>query len=1056
MANAVIANASIAVTPTFPGLSAAINKAFGANGVTRATTATGAKAGSDFSSSFGGSIMKSGAIAGAVSAVAGKAISTVTASMGSAIARFDTLNNYPKVMQALGYEADVVSASLSTMDERLQGLPTSLDSMVSLVQGLVTTTGDLTLATDAGLALNDMLIASGSSAELTSAAMEQFRQILAKGKPEMQDWRSLTSAMPGQMDQLAKAMLGADANANDLYKALGGGGEEATITTTDLLNAMIRLDKEGGEGIAAFAEQAKTASGGVATSMANLQTAVTRGLAGTLDAIGKDTVADAFASAKDAINETFATVNGAVKAVMPVIKGTVIPAFQGLASAAKALAPAVLPAVAAFAAMSKGSAALSKALGAGGIAMKLATVQRAFSLAASGSMTFKRALSLLGVSFNPVALGVAAAAAAIGLAVTAFSDWKAKTEAATKATQGLRDAVSSTAALDSYAGKVDGIGSSAGATRVSIDELNKSIGNHVDKMAETTKAAQSQIAELNTAEQIIGDYAGVTDLTTQQQGRLEWALSLVNEQFGLSISAVDVMAGKYEDANGEVVSLKDSIFDLIEAKKQEIKMQALTDNLSDAYAAQNEAASAYGAAYDHAYNDEDGGYKTVKRNLERERKLGINDYSDEYIDSVARSSAEAGLKGYKDALDGASDAVRGYEAALGDSMTAASEAASEYDKWGNKFKETFKGVNAVLERKLGANGLGMLKDDLASLGANTEQLGNLTEGQMQKIVDAYDGTGASIVDVLDGMGVSMDEAAKKNAKAAKDIAKAFSDMGLELDGVDMGAFSQKLADAGVSTEELNDIGSENLSALAQACGDNVDAMVWYLKHYNDTPLLDKDGKVQVDEAELIDAQGNVYTWNGSELYDKDNQVVTDDVSLTDAQGNLWTWNGSTLEDKSGSAHIEDGQLVDANGAIRAWDDRGSDLGTKTGVVNIIKNIIDGAVSLFSGNAAGGIRLNAAGGYRFHAGGAIARRAVPLDIVGEDGAEAIVPLTNRRYSQPFADLIAEQVNKGRDEASSENGVISWLASNLPAIIAECTPTVGERDFARMARKAVANG
>ena len=41
-------------------------------------------------------------------------------------------------------------------------------------------------------------------------------------------------------------------------------------------------------------------------------------------------------------------------------------------------------------------------------------------------------------------------------------------------------------------------------------------------------------------------------------------------------------------------------------------------------------------------------------------------------------------------------------------------------------------------------------------------------------------------------------------------------------------------------------------------------------------------------------------------------------------------------------------------------------------------------------------------------------------------------------------------------SGSGDVISWLASNLPAIIAECTPTVGERDFARMARKAVANG
>ena len=37
----------------------------------------------------------------------------------------------------------------------------------------------------------------------------------------MEDWRSLTTAAPGQMDQLAKSMLGPTANANDLYAALG-------------------------------------------------------------------------------------------------------------------------------------------------------------------------------------------------------------------------------------------------------------------------------------------------------------------------------------------------------------------------------------------------------------------------------------------------------------------------------------------------------------------------------------------------------------------------------------------------------------------------------------------------------------------------------------------------------------------------------------------------------------------------------------------------------------------------------------------------------------------
>lgn len=85
-------------------------------------------------------------------------------------------------------------------------------------------------------------------------------------------------------------------------------------------------------------------------------------------------------------------------------------------------------------------------------------------------------------------------------------------------------------------------------------------------------------------------------------------------------------------------------------------------------------------------------------------------------------------------------------------------------------------------------------------------------------------------------------------------------------------------------------------------------------------------------------------------------------------------------------------------------------------VNVFANI-------FKNNAAGGIRL-ATGGIRTHADGGIVSYAkryhahgnivnnpgpgVPLDIVGEAGAEAIVPLTNKRYSKPFARTIAEQM------------------------------------------------
>lgn len=40
------------------------------------------------------------------------------------------------------------------------------------------------------------------------------------------------------------------------------------------------------------------------------------------------------------------------------------------------------------------------------------------------------------------------------------------------------------------------------------------------------------------------------------------------------------------------------------------------------------------------------------------------------------------------------------------------------------------------------------------------------------------------------------------------------------------------------------------------------------------------------------------------------------------------------------------------------------------------------------------------------------------------------------------------------AGGESAVISWLAENLPSIIAEFTPVMGESEFGRKARKAVA--
>lgn len=88
-------------------------------------------------------------------AVAGKAFSVVKDSIGGAIDRFDTLNKYPVVMDALGYSARDVAKSSKIMQKGIDGLPTSLDGITKIGQELGMLTGSATKGAKSALALND-------------------------------------------------------------------------------------------------------------------------------------------------------------------------------------------------------------------------------------------------------------------------------------------------------------------------------------------------------------------------------------------------------------------------------------------------------------------------------------------------------------------------------------------------------------------------------------------------------------------------------------------------------------------------------------------------------------------------------------------------------------------------------------------------------------------------------------------------------------------------------------------------------------------------------------
>ncbi|HAQ2174536.1 TPA: tape measure protein [Enterococcus faecium] len=240
------------------------------------------------------------------------AVQTVTQSVGGAVNRFDTLNKYPTVMKALGYSSQEVDGSMQKLTKGIDGLPTSLDEIVSNTQQLAISTGSLNKGTDTALALNNAFLASGASTADASRGMQQYQQMLAKGTVDMQSWRTLQETMPIAMDKVAKSFKDQGVNSvTDLYSALQSG----KITFDDFNNRLIELN----DGVGGFADLAKKNSAGIETSFQNIKTAVVKGLANVITAIdegmqdaGLGSIAENFDKIKGAVNVAFKAITDSI------------------------------------------------------------------------------------------------------------------------------------------------------------------------------------------------------------------------------------------------------------------------------------------------------------------------------------------------------------------------------------------------------------------------------------------------------------------------------------------------------------------------------------------------------------------------------------------------------------------------------------------------------------------------------------------------------------------------------------------------------------------------
>lgn len=220
----------------------------------------------------------------------------IVAGLGSAVSRFDTLNNYPKVLSNLGFSADDAKRSIDMLSKGIDGLPTSLDSAASGVQRLVAKNSDIDKSTKYFLAMNDAIVAGNAPAELQASAIEQLTQSYSKGKPDLMEWRTLMQAMPGPLRQVATAMGYVDTD--ELYDAL----QKGSISMDDFMNKLVEMDETSVDGFTSFSEQVHNSCDSVGTAITNVKNRFVKGFAEILKSMNEVATNTKFGSLAGIIN----------------------------------------------------------------------------------------------------------------------------------------------------------------------------------------------------------------------------------------------------------------------------------------------------------------------------------------------------------------------------------------------------------------------------------------------------------------------------------------------------------------------------------------------------------------------------------------------------------------------------------------------------------------------------------------------------------------------------------------------------------------------------------
>ena len=544
---------------------------------------------------------------------------------------------------------------------------------------------------------------------------------------------------------------------------------------------------------------------------------------------------------------------------------------------------------------------------------------------------------------------------------------------------------------------LEGTAKSADSMKQAVDNASDGIDQFhqgvVDKMGD----ASSSISMLERYRDTISDLNGHAKKGTQGWIDLTEAVKGLNDMCGTNYS-VDEETGRIKDSTGAVLDNIDAINDLIAAKERQIKIDAYSDVLKDAYKGQAEAARTLKDARD-TYNQVSQKVAEAGPNVSPKLAQEYKDASD------ALGKAEANMGYYDDAVNDASadlSELQRQQATANQTVDDFTAALEDADMGADEFQQAADHIGVStddLAKKL--SDAGISTTEFASLGAeNFDALYDATHGDMGKMQTA--------IQMVDDMKID-----PKSIHVTDDGTITSSAEGLEgLRQITINGKHYYVTDDGsIYTQS---------GKLAQFGMLQVDGKHYYVS--DDGTIYDQSGQVaelnmqQIDgkyyyvgdDGSVYDSEGVLQDFNAVEVdgkyykVDDDGSITENGVKIGQLQGTIDNLHGTTVTMKADTSQAEE-KLSGLKGILQAL--------TKPFQMQV-------SAETYGNFATGGLFPGRTIKAVPHADGGISGYVTSptltnVGIVGEAGTEAvlgnaIIPLSNSRYVRPFAHAVATEL------------------------------------------------